>query len=403
MKRKFSALIMVIFTAAAIGLILIQVYQTRRTIAATDSLFTISVTNTMENVMPQLDQLTVTDLNYSHIDSIISEELLINGINTEPEVAIASANMGEFFYCSHPGTESSFRQSPYKFSFHPTEIQIDAELFIILVFPHSPLIFQHDANFFTLISMLLIFVVGVLLAIAVHSVSKMRKVDEMKSDFINNMTHEIKTPLATISLASQMLRDPSVSTDHDQQDTFLNIISDETARLRVLVDTILQSAKMSNKKYTISLGEVDMHDMVQKGIQSFVLTLKNRGGHIATDLKANPCVIYADPLHMSNLIHNLIDNAIKYSTESPDISISTHAQDQQFVLRIQDHGIGISKEDQRHIFEKFYRVSTGNVHNVKGFGIGLNYVAQVVQLHHGTIEVESELGQGTTFTVRLPI
>lgn len=403
MKRKFSALIMVIFTAAAIGLILIQVYQTRRTIAATDRLFSISVTNTMEAVMPKLDQLTVSDFNYSHIDSIISEELLINGITTEPEVAIASANMGEFFYCSHPGTENNFRQSPYKYSFHPTEIQIDADLFIILVFPHSPLIFQHDSNFFTLISMLLIFVVGVLLAIAVHSVSKMRKVDEMKSDFINNMTHEIKTPLATISLASQMLQDPTVSTDNDQKEGFLNIIQDETSRLRVLVDTILQSAKMANKKYSISLDEVDMNDMIGHVAQSFKLTLQKLNGTLNLDLKAETPVIYADPLHISNLIHNLIDNAIKYSTGQPIIEVSTATDGDMFVLTIRDHGIGISREDQKHIFEKFYRVSTGNVHNVKGFGIGLNYVSQVVQLHHGTIEVESELGEGTTFSVRLPI
>ena len=145
-----------------------------------------------------------------------------------------------------------------------------------------------------------------------------------------------------------------------------------------------------------------MHDIIHNVVQSFKLTLTNKHGEIITNLNADPEMIYADPLHISNLVHNLVDNAIKYSPNNPHIVITTETKDNQFILKVSDNGIGISQEDQHHIFDKFYRVSTGDIHNVKGFGIGLNYVSQVVRLHHGTISIQSELNEGTTFTIALP-
>ena len=225
----------------------------------------------------------------------------------------------------------------------------------------------------------------------------------MKSEFINNMTHEIKTPLATIGLACEMLRDDTISQDSESRKNFIGIINDENQRMRVLVETILQSAKMSNKNFRINPKEVDVHQIIGKVAQSFKLPIANRGGRLTTELHAEPSVIVADELHITNLVYNLIDNGIKYSSDAPDITVSTCIADRFLELRVSDHGIGISKEDQKHVFEKFYRVSTGNVHNVKGFGIGLNYVAQVVKLHHGHIALESELGEGSTFIIRLPL
>jgi two-component system phosphate regulon sensor histidine kinase PhoR len=225
----------------------------------------------------------------------------------------------------------------------------------------------------------------------------------MKSEFINNMTHEIKTPLATIGLACEMLRDETISQDSESRQNFIGIINDENQRMRVLVETILQSAKMSNKNFRINPKEVDVHQIIGKVATSFKLPIANRSGKLTTDLQADPSVVVADELHLTNLVYNLIDNGIKYSTDSPDITVSTRSVDGQLELRVSDHGIGISKADQKHVFEKFYRVSTGDVHNVKGFGIGLSYVAQVVKLHHGHIALESEPGQGSTFIVTLPL
>ena len=216
-------------------------------------------------------------------------------------------------------------------------------------------------------------------------------------------THEIKTPLATIGLACEMLRDETISQDSASRQNFIGIINDENQRMRVLVETILQSAKMSNKNFHISPKEVDVHQIIKKVAQSFTLTLSNRGGSLETQLNADPSVIEADELHLTNLVYNLIDNGIKYSANAPAITVSTAIVDHQLELRVSDHGIGISKEDQKHVFEKFYRVSTGDVHNVKGFGIGLNYVTQVVKLHQGHIALESELGKGSTFIITLPM
>ena len=191
--------------------------------------------------------------------------------------------------------------------------------------------------------------------------------------------------------------------DAARRSNFLGIIADENQRMRVLVETILQSAKMSNKNFAINPKEIDINHLVKTVLQSFQLTISNRGGEIETHLDADPATLEADELHITNLVYNLVDNAIKYSTGAPHIVVSTACEEGNIKLSVKDHGIGIAKENQKRVFEKFYRVSTGNVHNVKGFGIGLNYVAQVVRLHQGHIALESERGQGSTFTVTLPV
>jgi len=173
--------------------------------------------------------------------------------------------------------------------------------------------------------------------------------------------------------------------------------------MRILIETLLQSAKMSGKKYTLTPKAIDLNSIVQTCIHNFQLTIETRHGSIQSRLGTIEGTLFADELHITNMIHNLIDNAIKSSDKEPAITISTHSEAGHAILEISDNGIGIAKEDQKHIFEKFYRVSTGDVHNVKGFGIGLNYVSQVVALHKGTISLTSELGQGTTFTISLPL
>lgn len=224
----------------------------------------------------------------------------------------------------------------------------------------------------------------------------------MKTDFINNMTHEIKTPIATIGLACEMLQDKSIDTDSASRGTYVGIINDENRRMRMLIETILQNSKMSNKNFSLNRNEIDLHRITESVLKSFQLIISNRGGVIESDLEANPSTFFGDELHITNMIYNLVDNAIKYSPNTLHIKIATRLDGKNIVLKVADKGLGISKEDQKHIFEKFYRVSTGDVHNVKGFGIGLNYVQQVVSLHEGSIEVDSTLGEGTTFTITFP-
>ncbi len=410
MKRWIRIFTISVFAIAAVSLVVIQFYQTRRTFSINDNMFNIGVGNAMDEVIKQLegdvkgdDRQTGTAFSYQGLDSLITEQLLLNGIDIHPEVGLYNSSERSFLYSSDPKHEKQLEESPYRYNFHPAGVVSSNQLFINLAFPSAQLFLQRNSNLFVYMTFFLVLIIATMFIISLRTLANQRKLDQMKSEFINNMTHEIKTPLATIGLACEMLRDETISQDIDSRQNFIGIINDENQRMRVLVETILQSAKMSNKNFRISPKEVDVHQIIGKVAQSFTLTLSNRGGHLETHLGADPSVIVADELHLTNLVYNLIDNGIKYSTNAPEITVSTAIVDGKLELRVSDHGIGISKEDQKHVFEKFYRVSTGNVHNVKGFGIGLNYVAQVVKLHQGHIAIESTLGQGSTFIITLPL
>ncbi len=410
MKRWIRIFIISVFAIAAVSLVVIQFSQTRRTFSINDNMFNVGVGNAMDEVIKQLGgevQQTsghpATTFNYQELDSLIVEQLLINGIDIHPIVGVYNGTERSFLYSSDPQHEQQLENSPYRYIFHPAGVVSSSQFYITLTFPSGQLFLQRNSNLFVYLSVFLILIIAAMFFISLKAMDNQRKLDQMKSEFINNMTHEIKTPLATIGLACEMLRDETISQDSTSRQSFIGIINDENQRMRVLVETILQSAKMSNKNFRINPKEVDVHQIIEKVTQSFTLAISNRGGKLTTDLQASPSMIVADELHITNLIYNLIDNGIKYSNEAPDITVSTCIADKYLEVRVSDHGIGISKEDQKHVFEKFYRVSTGDVHNVKGFGIGLNYVAQVVKLHHGHISLESEPGQGSTFIIKLPL
>ena len=410
MKRWIRIFIISVFAIAAVSLVVIQFYQTRRTFSINDNMFNVGVGNAMDEVIRQLggnalqpSETPSETFNYQELDSLIVEQLLVNGIDIHPVVGLYNGTERSFLYSSDPQHEQQLEESPYRYSFHPAGVVSTSQFFIILSFPSAQLFLQRNSNLFVYLSFFLVVIIAAMFIISLRAMANQRKLDQMKSEFINNMTHEIKTPLATIGLACEMLRDETISQDSESRKNFIGIINDENQRMRVLVETILQRAKMSNKNFRINPKEVDIHQIIDKVSTSFKLPISNRNGKLTIDLQADPSVVVADELHITNLVYNLIDNGIKYSSEAPDITVSTRIVEGQLELRVRDHGIGISKDDQKHVFEKFYRVSTGNVHNVKGFGIGLNYVAQVVKLHHGHIALESELGQGSTFIVTLPL
>lgn len=347
--------------------------------------------------------IDVARFNFDLLDSMIHEELIINGVDSKPMVGVLQSDQQEWIYCSHDADTESLCESAFRFNFHANGIATNANLYIVLSFPSHPIILADDTNLYTMASICMILLVTFLFILSIRTILSQRKLDEMKTDFINNMTHEIKTPLATISLACEMLKDENITSDEESRKNFVNIIGDENRRMRILIETLLQSAKMANKKVKLNLQEVNINDIITNCTQSFTLTIKNRQGDIVTDLGDINGSLFADELHLSNIIHNLIDNAIKYSPHNPHVTIKTYTEKGFAYMQISDNGIGISKEDQKHIFEKFYRVSTGNIHDVKGFGIGLNYVYNVVLLHKGEIGISSELGQGTTFTIKLPL
>ena len=235
---------------------------------------------------------------------------------------------------------------------------------------------------------------------------RQKKLTEMKNDFINNMTHEFKTPISTISLAAQMLNDPSVRKSPTMLQHISGVINDETKRLRFQVEKVLQMSMFDKKKGTLRLEDVDANSVISNVVNTFRLKVEKYGGHITADFDAEDAIVNIDEMHFTNVIFNLLDNAVKYRKEDVPLELSVTTRDipgSKLLITIADNGIGIKKEDLKKIFEKFYRVSTGNRHDVKGFGLGLAYVYKMVNLMGGTIVAESEFSRGTKFIITLPL
>jgi two-component system phosphate regulon sensor histidine kinase PhoR len=241
--------------------------------------------------------------------------------------------------------------------------------------------------------------------LTVRTMLRQKKLSEIKNDFINNMTHEFKTPLATISLAVDALRNEKVVSDREKMSYFSTIIKEENKRMNRQVETILKAALLDKQEVQLLLRPIHAHVVVKDVVENFTLQLEERNGKAELLLNAENDFIDADEVHFSNLINNLIDNAIKYSKEDqpPQIKITTQSTAKSFVIVIEDNGIGMNKETVKRVFEKFYRAHTGNLHNVKGFGLGLSYVKTMVEAHGGQITVDSVLGRGSTFTIEFPL
>jgi two-component system phosphate regulon sensor histidine kinase PhoR len=231
---------------------------------------------------------------------------------------------------------------------------------------------------------------------------RQKKLSEMKTDFVNNMTHELKTPIATISVSSEMLMNNEVQNSGERIRKYAKIIYNENERLKNQVDQVLQVAMLDQRKYDLKRSNTDVHDIIQQSTERFQLSIQQQDGDIQLRLNAAQHIVNADSVHISNAINNLIDNAIKYSPQKPQITISTHSTKKGVFLTIQDKGIGIADENTKHIFKQFHRIPTGDIHNVKGFGIGLYYVKTIVEAHGGKISLNSKLGKGSSFTVFLP-
>jgi two-component system, OmpR family, phosphate regulon sensor histidine kinase PhoR len=258
------------------------------------------------------------------------------------------------------------------------------------------LLFISGAIFFTLIITTAFF-------ITLRTLLKQKKLSEIKSDFINNMTHEFKTPLATISLAVDALKNDKVKESAEKAQYFTNIIKEENKRMNKQVETILQAALLDKQEVQLNLKKLHAHDLITSALNNITLQADEKGGKLDVAFNADKDTILADEVHFTNLINNLLDNAVKYSKDNLQIKLTTSNTGNNLRIKIEDNGIGMNKETVNRIFEKFYRAHTGNIHNVKGFGLGLSYVKTMVDAHHGNIKAESVLGKGSTFTVTVPL
>ena len=256
---------------------------------------------------------------------------------------------------------------------------------------------------FVLPSLLLSLIIIGIFVFTLQIILRQKKLSQIKNDFINNMTHELKTPISTISLASQMLKDNSLVHAPSTIDHISGIILDESKRLSSQVEKVLQMAVFNEGKIKLKFTEIDLNQIVSSAASNFEIRVTTSEGTLETSLLAENPMINGDEIHITNVIYNLLDNAEKYSKEKPKIEISTENKSDWVIVQIKDYGIGISKENLSQIFERFYRIPTGNVHNVKGFGLGLSYVKRIVDEHHGKIKVESTVGKGTKFRIYFPI
>ncbi len=247
------------------------------------------------------------------------------------------------------------------------------------------------------------FIVFLFFAYSVWVILRQKKLSEMKNDFIGNMTHELKTPISTIALSAEVLSDPGITGEPERLREYARIIRSENERLRTQVERVLQLATLDKDKLELRRDVVDIHQVLGEVADSFRLALQERRVELRLHLDASRCTVRGDRVHLTNALFNLVDNALKYGPDDVAIDIRTSDAGGQLAIAVADQGIGIRKEDLKHIFERFYRVHTGNVHNVKGFGLGLHYVRHIAQAHQGDVSVRSELGKGSTFTLRLPL
>ncbi len=341
-------------------------------------------------------------INFRMLDQDIRTELMNNGINIPYHVTISTADGREVYRCpdyTDEGVEYTYTQELFRNDPQPKMGVVRIHFPEMNSYIFSSVRFMIPSVVFTVV--LLITFLFTLVVIF-----RQKRYTEIKNDFINNMTHELKTPIASISLAAQMLNDDSVSKSENMMRHLGTVIGDESKRLRFLVEKVLQMSMFDKKSIVFKKKELDLNEMVEQIAQTFTLRVEHTGGKIYTQIEAVDSGIFVDEVHFQNAITNLIDNAVKYrkQDEPLDIYIRTwNDEHHHLCLSIRDTGLGIKKENVKKIFDKFYRVHTGNKHDVKGFGLGLAYVKKVVDLHQGEIKCESELGKGTKFTIILPV
>lgn len=357
----------------------------------------------VENIVNKLirKKINIEDrISKKALTDIMANTFENKGINFSYEFAVRK-NQNEYFVQTENFCEN-FNGKYYETTLFPNDL-LSAPNYLVVYFPDYKRNIMQSLPKLVGTSVMLTIVIMLFFTITLYIILRQKKLSEIKNDFINNMTHELKTPISTISLASQMLKDNSIPKQPERLNSISQIIDDESKRLSFQVEKVLQMAIIDKGGLNLKMQELDINELLRSIAASFELKIHNNNGQIDTNLTDTKIYFEADEVHFSNVIYNLIDNGIKYSADHLHISVSTETCGKKFVVKIKDRGIGIKKENQKRIFEKFYRVPTGNVHDVKGFGLGLSYVKKIVEAHKGSIKVKSELKKGTEFILEFPL
>lgn len=350
----------------------------------------------------QLDSATKSLLNREYLQRIILESLANENIDARFDFALYNAFTSSFVVEPQFTKTVKILHSEYIFRLKYNE-KVSSPHYLILYFPtERGIFFTRMSN---IIAMIIVFflITFTVSFVALYSLYRQKKTADVTNDFINNVTHEFKTPIATISLACEALTDPTMSGEKDIRDSYISIITDENNRLKEMVNTVLEIAQLRKGQIKMNVELIDMHELIRKITGSLALMINSSEGTLNLALNAENHSIFGDRNHLSSTLTNLIENGVKYSNDKPEILVYTLSDEKNFIVSVSDKGVGIPKKMISKIFNNFYRVPHGNIHNVKGYGLGLGYVKKIVQLHHGRIEVQSDEGKGSTFTIYLPL
>ncbi len=351
-----------------------------------------------------------------HFEKLVDQELKSRGIRTEFKYGVYSTkkncfvikdghfqvdDMGPKVLVNNTYTaDNNLMDSGFKIPLYARGINTPG--YLVVYFPYLNSLAWKSAWKTLLMALIFISIIMLCFVYSVQVIIRQKKISEMKTDFINNMTHEFKTPIATISLAADSITSPMISGNADKVNRFADIIKQENKRMLSQVEKVLQMAKFDNENLKLKITELDIHNLVKEAVSNVSLQVEQKNGEVSSILEAKNPIIMGDKTHISSMIHNLLDNANKYSPKNPMISVSTRNVRNGVEVIVTDKGIGMSSEARKHIFDKFYRVHTGNLHDVKGFGLGLSYVKALMTAHNGTVTVSSELGKGSSFSLYFP-
>lgn len=336
-------------------------------------------------------------VNNKSLDSLLVATFRQRGIEDDFRYVVANKDKNVII-----GTKADLDKASFSIDLFPSDPVPSGSKLAILFPQRAGFVFHRDWPMFAssgALTLIVVFCFGYV----VSTLFKQKKLSEMKNDFINNMTHEFKTPVSTISLVCEALQEKSVSEDKEKVSRLVKIVSDENKRLAEQVEKVLQTAIIERNDYALKITNININELLKECVDKITVQVQRKGGSIEFTPNANEPTVRADRMHLMNVVMNLLDNANKYSPEIPQITLSVRGTEKMLTIEIKDEGMGMDKDMQRKVFDKFYRVPTGNRHDIKGFGLGLSYVKRIVELHGGNVYVKSELGKGSIFGLRLPL
>ena len=366
------------------------------------------ISNKSNMMMGLLEELMLPKIGLTNrfdpdqLDSLLHTELIKKSIDIPYDYAIINPRSGRLIEISKDYSNERLLQSHFKTNLFPNDVTNEPNL-LVIDFPSQEKYLMSKIWFPLSSSALLILIILICFGYAIYTIVRQKKISVMKTDFMNNITHEFKTPISTIGLAIEALLDPTIPQKTSMKMKYLGIIADENKRLESQVADVLQMAQLDKNELKLNLVTVDLHPIIQQAVDKISIQMERKSGNLKLALNASQSILKGDEAYLLGVLLNLLDNALKYSKDAPNVIIRTQNIRGQLICSIKDHGMGMTKEAQRSIFQKFYRVASGNVHNIKGFGLGLAYVKEIITLHHGSIAVESELNKETNFIIKFPL